>query len=139
MFRRDNPRAEALAQLEPFAGCSNSQLEAVARHTDDVQLREGQILMREGTSGRECFVIAEGEADVRIDGEVVATVGPGEIVGEMALIDREPRSATVVARTPIRAVVMTTQQFAAVADRCPSVAKQVMSTLAQRLRGVQAA
>jgi CRP-like cAMP-binding protein len=139
MFRRDNPRAGAISRLEPFAGCTHSQLETVARHSDDVDLREGQILMREGASGRECFVIAEGEADVRIEGEVVATVGPGDIVGEMAVIDRAPRSATVVARTPIRAVVMTTQQFAAVADSCPSVTKRVMSTLAQRLRGVQAA
>ncbi len=139
MFRRDNPRAGAIVRLRPFAGCTHSQLETVARHSDDVDLREGQILMREGTSGRECFVIAEGEAVVRIDGEEIATVGPGDIVGEMAVLDHEPRSATVVAKTPIRAIVMTSQQFSAVADSCPSVTKQVMSTLAQRLREVQAA
>ncbi|MGH2760474.1 MAG: Crp/Fnr family transcriptional regulator [Actinomycetota bacterium] len=139
MFRRANPRAGAISRLEPFSGCSPSELETVARHSDDVTLREGQILMHEGTSGRECFFIAEGEALVRIEGEVVATLGPGDIVGEMAVIDREPRSATVVAATPIHAVVLTTQQFNAVADSCPSVARRVMSTLAQRLREVQAA
>ena len=139
MFARSNPRVGAISRLEPFAGCSPDELERVARHSDDVDLREGQILMREGTSGRECFFIAEGEAVVRIDDEVIATVGPGEVVGEMAVLDHEPRSATVVAATPIRAIVMTAQQFSAVADSCPSVAKRLMGTLAQRLREVQAA
>jgi CRP-like cAMP-binding protein len=139
MFRRSNARAHELSRLEPFTDCSYRQLETVARLTDDVDLREGQILMREDTVGTECFVIAEGEAVVRIGDDEVARLGPGDIVGEMALIDREPRTATVVATTPMRAVVMTTHQFTAVADLCPSVTRRVMTTLAQRLREVQAA
>lgn len=139
MFRRSNPRVASLARLEPFVECSPGELETVAKLSDDVEMREGQILMREGASGRECFFIAEGEAVVRIDGEVVATLGPGDIVGEMAVLDHEPRSATVVAASPLRALVMTAQQFSGVADRCPSVMRRVMGTLAQRLRAVQAA
>lgn len=139
MFARSNARARELSRLAPFADCSYKQLEAVAGLTDDVCLREGQILMREDAVGRECFVIAEGEALVRIGDEEVARLGPGDIVGEMALLDREPRTATVVATTPMRAVVMTTHQFTAVADLCPSVTRRVMTTLAQRLREAQAA
>ncbi len=139
MLRRDNPRIRELGELAPFRGCSRRQLEEVARLSDNVDIPEGTPLMREGASGRECFVIAEGEAVVTIAGHDVALLGPGDIVGEMAVLDREPRCATVVATTPLRAVVMTNLQFVAVADLCPTVARRVMGTLAQRLRNVQAA
>lgn len=139
MFRRENPRIAELAGLAPFSACTRRQLEEINRLSDDVWCPEGTRLIREGAAGRECFVIAEGEAVVTIGGDEVARLGPGDIVGEMALLDREPRSATVVAATPLRAVVMTNLQFAAVADLCPSVAKKVMGTLAHRLREVQAA
>jgi CRP-like cAMP-binding protein len=139
MFRKPDPRIDTLARLEPFSACSRRQLEDIARQSDEISLRAGSELMREGTSGRECFVIAEGEAVVRIRGREVARLGPGDIVGEMALLDLRPRSATVVATEPVKAIVMTGLQFAAVADHCPSVARRVMGTLAQRLREVQAA
>lgn len=139
MFRSPDPRIEMLGRLAPFAGCSRRQLEDVARLSDEVELPAGTELTTEGASGRECFVIAEGEAVVRIRGREVARVGPGDIVGEMALLDRRPRSATVVADGPVRAIVMTGLQFATVADHCPNVARRVMGTLAQRLREVQAA
>lgn len=139
MFRKQNPRIRQLAQLAPFAACTHRQLEEVNRLSDDIECPEGRRLMREGALGRERFVIAEGEAVVTIGGDEIARLGPGDIVGEMAALDREPRSATVVTVTPLRAVVMTNLQFAAVTDHCPSVAMQVMGTLAQRLREAQAA
>jgi|SRR5919108_1305800 CRP-like cAMP-binding protein len=139
MFRQGNPRLRELAQLAPFAACSRRELAEINRLSDDVECPEGTRLMREGAAGRECFVIADGEAVVTIGGEEIARLGRGDIVGEMAILDRSPRSATVVATSPLRAVVMTNLQFSAVADLCPSVARQVMGTLAQRLREVQAA
>jgi CRP-like cAMP-binding protein len=139
VFRQENPRIRELAELAPFDACSRRELQEIARLSDDVTCPEGTRLTREGAAGRECFVIAEGEAVVTIAGDEVARLGPGDIVGEMAVLDREPRSATVVATTPLRAVVMTNLQFAAIADLCPSVARRVMGTLAQRLRDVQAA
>jgi CRP-like cAMP-binding protein len=137
MFGRTNPRTAELHRLTPFAACSPKELEDVARLSDDVRLPEGTVLMREGAVGRECFVIAEGEAVVTIDGDEIAKLGPGEIVGEMSLLDRGPRSATVTAATPLKAVVMSTLQFAAITDECTSVAFEVMETLAQRLREFQ--
>ncbi len=139
LSRRGNPRAKELARLAPFAGCTVPQLEDVARRSDEVERPAGWVLTVEGDVGRECFVIADGEAVVMIDGDEVATLGPGDIVGEMALLDRDRRSATVIATTPLRAVVMTGRQFDAITDRYPSVAMAVMGTLAQRLRDVQAA
>lgn len=140
MFRRAaDPRARELRELEPFSACTTRQLEEITKLTDDVMLPEGKVLIQEGRSGRECFVIADGEAAVLIGGEEVARLGRGDIVGEMAVVDHEPRSATVVAETPLRAVVMTSLAFVAIAESCPPVARRVMKTLAQRLRDVQAA
>jgi CRP/FNR family transcriptional regulator, cyclic AMP receptor protein len=137
MFARADQKLEGLRQLPLFSGCNRRQLEHIARATDEVRLREGTILMEEGEVGRECFVIADGEAVVSIDGEPVAQLGPGDIVGEMALVDQKPRSATVVAETPLRAVVMTRMEFAEVVDAAPTVGRKIMRTLAERLRDAQ--
>jgi CRP-like cAMP-binding protein len=139
MFRRPDPKIEMLAALSPFSACSRRELEKVARLSDEVRIPAGTKLIREGESGRECFVIAEGEAVVRIRGEEVARLGPGDIVGEMSILDDRPRSATVVALEPLTVIVMTRLEFAAVAEHCPSVARRVMGALAHRLREVQAA
>jgi CRP-like cAMP-binding protein len=138
MFRK-NPKVGELGRLQLFAACSRRELEEIGRLADEVSVPAGTKLTREGTGGRECFVIAEGEAVVRIKGRDVARVGPGDIVGEMSLLDREPRSATVVATQPLRVFVLTGVQFAKVADHFPSVARRVMQILAHRLREVQAA
>lgn len=134
-----DPKARELARLTPFRGCTTRQLEDVARLTDEIRRPTGWVMMVEDDVGHECFVIVEGEAVVLIDGEEVARLGPGDIVGEMALLDRDRRCATVIAETPLRVLVMTQRQFDAITDNCPPVAMAVMGTLAQRLREVQAA
>ena len=139
MLRRQNPKVDELARLELFAACTRRELEEIGRLADEVSVPAGTKLTREGTGGRECFVIADGEAVVRINGRDVAHVGPGDVVGEMSLLDRGPRSATVVATEALTLFVMTAVQFAEVADRFPSVARRVMQTLALRLREAQAA
>ena len=89
--------------------------------------------------GHECFVIISGEAVVLIEDEEVARLGPGDIVGEMALLEHDRRVATVIAATPLRALVMTIHEFNQITDRCPSVTMALMAMLSQRLRDVQAA
>jgi CRP/FNR family transcriptional regulator, cyclic AMP receptor protein len=138
MFRK-NPKVGELERVQLFAACTRRELEEIGLLADEVSVPAGTKLTREGTAGRECFVIADGEAVVRIKGRDVAHVGPGDIVGEMSLLDREPRSATVIATQPLRVFVLTAVQFAKVADRCPSVARRVMQILAHRLREAQAA
>jgi CRP/FNR family cyclic AMP-dependent transcriptional regulator len=139
MFRDPNPKIRELQSLRPFEACSRRELESIARLCDETSVPAGTELTKEGAVGRECFVIVEGEAVVRIKGREVARVGPGDIVGEMSLLNREPRSATVVATQPLTVFVLTAAQFAEVASHCPSVASRVMQTLAQRLREAQAA
>jgi CRP/FNR family cyclic AMP-dependent transcriptional regulator len=139
VFTRDDPRAERLHALPIFSGCNRRELQIVSGMADEVRLREGTILTEQGAPGHECFVVLEGEADVEIGDRVVAHIGPGEIVGEMALLESEPRTATVVTTTTTRVLVMTRPTFTAVLEQCPNLARRVMRTLARRLREVQSA
>jgi CRP-like cAMP-binding protein len=125
--------------LPLFSACTRRELEIVDGLADEARLREGTLLTVEGEAGREAFVLLEGEADVTVGGRAVAHLGPGEIVGEMALLESEPRTATVVTTSSARVLVMTRPQFTAVLERCPSVSRRVMRTLATRLRTVQSA
>jgi CRP-like cAMP-binding protein len=136
---RNDERIKQLAEVELFADCPAPQLELIARMSDEVRFAEGATLMQEGRTGRECFVLLEGEAFVTIADEPVALIGPGDITGEMAVLSREPRTATVTAWSAVRALVFTTQEFDSVLDHVPAVTMRVMQTLAQRLRAVQAA
>jgi CRP/FNR family cyclic AMP-dependent transcriptional regulator len=140
---RRNPRSDErlahMEDLELFASCSPAQLELVARNSDEVHFPAGAELMHEGSTGRECFVLLSGEAFVTIADEPVALIGPGDVVGEMAVLEHEPRVATVTAWSPVDALVFSTQEFDSVLDHVPAVTMRVMRTLAQRLRAVQAA
>ena len=136
-FSKHDGRVESIAELEVFSACNQRQLERIAALSDETWLEAGTKLMEEGRTGRECFVLLEGEADVKIRGKRVARVSPGDIVGEMAILEQEPRSATVVARTDLRALVLTPKAFNAMLDCSPAVARRVMRTLAHRLREVQ--
>jgi CRP-like cAMP-binding protein len=122
-----------------FAGCNSRELETVGRLSDEIRLREGAVLTAQGEPGRECFVLLSGGADVKIGSRMVAHIGPGEIVGEMALLESQPRTATVVTTELTRVLVMTRPAFTAVLEKCPNLARRVMRTLAGRLRDVQAA
>jgi CRP-like cAMP-binding protein len=136
---KTDERVQQLARVSTFAACSRPQLELIARLSDEVHIPEGHTLTREGRTGRECFVLLDGEAIVTIGDQAMAVVGSGDIVGEMAVLEHEPRVATVTAWSPVRALVFTTQEFDSVLDHVPAVAMRVMQSLAQRLRAVQAA
>jgi CRP-like cAMP-binding protein len=139
MFSKPDPRAGRLRALPIFSACSLKELEAVGSLADEIRLRPGTVLTAEGEPGSECFVLLDGGADVSIGGTVVARLSAGEIVGEMALLESEPRTATVVTTQTTRVLVMTSGAFTAVLEKCPSVTRRVMRTLSQRLRDVQAA
>lgn len=105
---------------------------------DESSVTEGSVLMVEGKPGREAFFVLEGQADVSIRGDVVATVGPGEFLGEMALLSHAPRSATVTARTSMRMLVIDPVAFGALLGR-PAVARLIAESLAVRLRRAEGA
>jgi CRP-like cAMP-binding protein len=132
LFGRDI-KVEALKQSPLFEGLSRKQLAALARLTDDLDVPAGTVLCREGSRGREFFVIIEGEAAVTRAGKPVATIAHGDFFGEIALLERIVRTATVTAATPLRFFVVSDQAFNALLATDPSIERKLLITLARRL------
>jgi CRP/FNR family cyclic AMP-dependent transcriptional regulator len=116
-----------------FEGLSRKQLAHLARLTDDLDVPAGTVLCKEGRRGREFFVIIDGEATVTRGGERVATIGSGEFFGEIALLERVVRTATVSAATPLSFFVISDQAFSAVLDAHPSIERKLLRAMARRL------
>ena len=123
-----------LASVPLFTACSKKELQAVARASDELSLPAGKVLCEQGTIGREAFIIIDGTAEVRRNGKKVATLGPGTCVGELALLDHGPRTASVTAATDMKALVIGAREFGAVVDEIPSIAHKLMKALASRVR-----
>jgi len=136
MGRIPSKKLEMLQRLPMFAACSERELAQILRLVDEIDMAKGDVLMREGAPGRESFIIVEGEAEVTVDRTHLATLGPGSFVGEMSLIEMEPRTATVTAKTPMRLLAIGPQQFSALLNH-RTVATKLLETVAGRLRDVQ--
>ena len=129
---------ERLRSIPMFRGCSTKDLAVLARLMDRVDLPAGRVLVREGKPGRECFVIDEGKVSVTRDGVEVAVLGPGDVLGELAILSGGSRDATGTAVTPIRVYVLTQGAFQGALAEVPSVRNHVFQVLARRLREVEA-
>jgi CRP-like cAMP-binding protein len=125
-------RIEALRALPLVAGCSRRQLERIDLLGTEVSVRPGEALTHQGTLGRECFLILGGEAAAQRDDLTIGSVLTGTIAGELALIDGIDRSATVVANTAMRLVVLTPREFSELLDAAPCVQDRVHAIAAQR-------
>jgi CRP/FNR family cyclic AMP-dependent transcriptional regulator len=112
---------------------------SVFRFADDFEsFTAGQPIFTAGQPGEVMFVVKEGEVDVLVNGKVVDTVGQGGLLGEMALIDKQPRSATAIAKTDCKLVSVNEQRFQRLVQQTPHFALQVMRVMAQRLRQMNA-
>ncbi|QGG95884.1 cyclic nucleotide-binding domain-containing protein [Actinomarinicola tropica] len=125
---------EELAGVALFAGATKRELAEIDKLTTEVTLAPGTVLVDQGEIGREAFVILEGEAEVQVDDTVVATVGPGACVGEIALLDGGPRSASVVALTEVTALVLDPREFRSLLLNVPAIAVKVAAALAAKVR-----
>jgi len=109
------------------------------RHeTAALQLAPGDSLFREGDKGEQTYVLLEGEMEILLGDFVLETVGPGALIGEMALIDESPRTASVVAKTPCRLAEIDRRRFHFLVQQTPHFATHLMKTLADRLRHMNA-
>jgi len=130
---RKDAKTELIKRVPLFAHCSNRELAAVAGIADEIDLREGKELTQEGNPGREFFVLVEGEADVLKNGRKINTLKAGDFFGEIALVHRSPRTATVKATTPVRTLVVTERNFRTLLERSPDIQRKVLQALAERL------
>lgn len=135
LFSRDT-RVEALRQTPLFGGLSRTELALLAQHCEDMEVDEGTVVCKEGSTGQEFFVIVEGEAAITKNGGEVARLGNGDFFGEVALIAHVRRTATVTATAPLRFFVLTSQAFYRLLDDTPGVDRKVMQALAERLAEV---
>ena len=137
-MKRADTNIERLRNIPLFSTCTKAELALVARRTSELRARPGDVLIREGVTGREFLVIVEGTASVMIGGERVAVLGAGDFCGEIALLDRGPRTATVVADTDLVAQVSSQSEFADVLAGAPNVGRHLLVGLARRLRAADA-
>jgi CRP/FNR family transcriptional regulator, cyclic AMP receptor protein len=130
---RKNAKIELLKRVPLFERCSKAELQQIARLADEILLPDGQILTREGQPGREFFVLVEGQVDVRRKGRLVKKLSGGDFLGEIALVADVPRTATVTATTPLRALVMIDRDFRSLMKEVPSLQPKVLYALAMRM------
>ena len=128
-----NAKIDLLKRAPLFARCTKKELEQIAQVADEIDLREGKELTTEGMPGREFFVLIEGTADVRRRGRKVNEMRDGDFFGEIALISGAPRTATVTATSPIRALVVTDRAFRRLLKTSPAMQMKVLEALAERL------
>lgn len=136
-MRRHDSDLDHLAAIPLFGGCTKDELQLISQKAERVSFSPGQVLTKQGSLGYEFFVIAEGQAEVSKDGQVIATLGPGDYAGELALLDREPRNATVTATSDLKAILLGYQEFWSVLSAAPGLDKKLLVTMAKRLRSAE--
>ena len=128
---------EHFEKIPLFSGVSKKGLRSIVAAADEITVREGKDLVREGEHGRHLYVIVDGSAQVVRGGRKVATLGRGDFFGELALISGAPRTATVTTETDTTVMVLDPRRFDVVMDEEPRVAKAIMATMADRLRVIE--
>ena len=128
-----NAKVDLLKSVPLFAGCTKSELKQLASSTDEVDLREGYVLMREGRPGREFFVMIDGNVRVTAGDKKIADLSGGDWFGEIALLTKVPRTATITATSDVRALVLTDRSFRRVVETMPSIALKVLASVGDRL------
>ena len=125
--------AAHLTGVPLLADLSKRDLEHVARWADEVDMAPGRHLLDEGALPHEFFLILEGEVEVTHDGQTLATLGPGDFFGEIAILEDMRRTATVVTTTPCRLAVMTPQAFSSMRASMPVVADRIQAAAMARM------
>lgn len=127
-------KIEHLSQVKMFSSLNKKELGLVAKASDVVNVPAGTEIVKEGEIGHEFYLIASGSATVKRNGRKVTTLGPGSYFGEMALLDRGPRTATVISDEPSELIVLGQREFLGVLDQVPAVAHKLLVGMAARLR-----
>jgi CRP-like cAMP-binding protein len=126
-------KLDHLAQVRLFSALSKKELTQIGRASDEITAPAGKVLVEEGTTGHEFFLILDGNAVVKKNGRKINTLGPSQYFGELALLVRRPRNATVVAETDMRLLVLGQREFSGLLDEVRGLAHKLLSTMAERL------
>lgn len=132
-----NTTIAALASIELFAGLSKKELAAIDRLMTPIDIKAGKQVIKEGTAGREAFIIVEGTASVWRDGKLIASVGKGSVLGEVALLANRARTATVQAETAMTVEVLNRREFEQLLDQSPAITRKLLVATAQRVHQLE--
>ena len=138
MFQRHGvprERIDVLRQVPFFEGLSTKVLSHIDQHLDDVNISPGRVLTAQGEGAYEAFIIADGVAEISVDGKVVRDTEIGELIGEIGILKHTLRSATVVAKTPMRLLVLDAREMNALLHEDKKVAERVQENLTRHLEG----
>jgi CRP-like cAMP-binding protein len=122
----------SLRSVPLFDSLSKDERRTVAQHADEIDVPDGTELVRQGDFAYEFFVLEEGTAEVVRDGERVAELGPGDFLGEMGIVSQAVRNATVLATSPVRAIVIDEQAFRSIRRLNPGVADRITAAVEER-------
>ena len=126
-------KVQLLKNVPLFSRLNKKSLQDVAHIADEIDLPAGKEMATEGDRGREFFVLLEGEAEVTRGGQRINTMKKGDFFGEIALVTKMPRTASVTATTDVEVLVITERDFAALLKQSPEVGRQVAEALAERV------
>ena len=132
--KRTNPRAASLRSVDLFSGCNRTQLGRIDSLTTSIEVNRGTVLVKEGKTGLEFFVIVKGRATASRQGLWLAEFGPGSFFGELAILDHGQRTATVTADTDMSLLVFSRPEFWSLQRSVPSVVDKMAVELSRRLR-----
>jgi CRP-like cAMP-binding protein len=133
-FRSRDKKIDLLRSLPPLSGASTRELRALAADVDLATASAGRVLLRAERRAREAYLIVDGTVDVVIDGRIVSTLGPGEFVGELGVIDGEPRSADVIAATDVRLLAIQAPVLRALIETSHTMRIALLRQVAERVR-----
>ena len=130
---RNSSRSAALRAVPMFAAFADKELDAVAKVIEVVDVKAGEVLVKQGDRGHEFYVISDGAADVVRDGTTVATLKPGDFFGELAVLDPQPRTATVEMTTEGQVLILSEREFFGMLQSAPTLSRKLLIGLARRL------
>jgi CRP-like cAMP-binding protein len=137
MATKANPIVELLRKVELFEGFTTKELESVASMCKPAEFRYGDNVVTEGERSARLYIIAEGTAEVRVHGERVDEIGPGDYFGEIAVIDGEPRAATVTATSPVSTLSLANFNVKALLRASPEIGFKMLQKACARIRALE--
>ena len=126
-------KLDQLAKVRLFSACNKKELGLIGKASDEVAVPAGKVLCEQGKPGFEFYLILDGEATVKRNNKKIATLGAGQYFGELSLLTRYPRNATVEANTEMELLVLGQREFSGLLDEVPGMAHKVLSAMAERL------
>lgn len=136
--KKQDPKVEVLRSVPLFSGCSDRELQEISKMTKEVDFPEGKQICKQGQTGLGLHVITDGETKVVVNGRTRRRLGPGAFFGEMAVLDNGPRSADVIAESPVSTLSLSAWDFKEVVGDHPTIAVKVLEEMSRRLREADA-